>query len=216
MKTITLTIPAVDIMALTIVAPTENTRPELNGIHFEIGRNETRLVATDGHRIIAIRHEQYLPDAVDVGDVIKVTVPTRFFEFVDDTGYSVQIDFDGREVTVQQPYDGEEDVVIRVESGGVIPESYPDWRRVVPAEYSGETAQFNPSYIGDFGNISELYTMRPTLYVRHNGTGAALCDIGVSHVFALLMPYVPEDYTPSQKNPSWLFDKLSDAGSDLV
>lgn len=34
--------------------------------------------------------------------------------------------------------------------------TYPDFKRVVPEKISGDVAQFNPVYVGEFGKIAKL------------------------------------------------------------
>ena len=71
--------------------------------------------------------------------------------------------------------------------------TYPDWRRIVPGDLSGATAQFQTGYIADMGKIGALLTGKRknglAAHIHHNGDGpAGVTFPGFDGAFAVLMP----------------------------
>jgi hypothetical protein len=61
----------------------------------------------------------------------------------------------------------------------------------VPSELSGVTAQFNNSYLGDFGKIDKLLSKRrnPRAHIHYNGDSpAGVTFPGIEDAFGILMP----------------------------
>ena len=67
---------------------------------------------------------------------------------------------------------------------------YPDWRIILSVHCKGETAQFNPAYVGDFGKISKFLGKKTGyIHIHHNESGSpAYIDLGNPEYFGVLMP----------------------------
>jgi hypothetical protein len=79
---------------------------------------------------------------------------------------------------------------------------FPDYERIIPMTPSGEVAQFNALYLADCAKAADLLgrtRIKGYVTVAHNGTSAALVDLG-EHAFAVLMPCRGE---PMTCPPDW-------------
>lgn len=140
------------IAAACTCLPSKDVRYYLNGVCFEQrGETQLSLVATDGHRLIAVE------PADDI------------YSQVDDERENVIISFDkdtladfrkvsNREKTVKLTVS---DTGVEVSYGGItrqaelIEGKYPDWQRIMPSDVAGEgnelaEAAFNARYLSDF------------------------------------------------------------------
>ena len=83
---------------------------------------------------------------------------------------------------------------------------YPDWRRVVPADASGEAAQFNATYVGELGKAARLLlkhskTMpaESLIHIHHNGVHGALVTFGArADCLAVLIPKMRDEMDASE------------------
>lgn len=172
---ISLNVPADTLRAALIAASTEQVRYYLNGVYVD---PKGYLVSTDGHRLFCAKL-----DLTDVppfdGWIMSREALKRAL-----TGYKAQ--------TINICPNRIGDIACSPVDG-----NYPDWRRVVPnADLSGETAQFNASYIADLAKMGALMIGKKgkdsgmTYYLHHNGNGpAGVTFPGCEDAFAVLMPY---------------------------
>lgn len=163
-----ITIPTNLLKAALICASTEKVRYYLNGVYVD---PKGFLVATDGHRLFCGKIDLTDVAAFD-GWIIPRDAIKRAL-----TGYKqATIEISPTRVgdITTQPIDG----------------TYPDWQRIIPSELSGETAQFNPAYIGDMGKIGGLlHKGALAAHIHHNGESpAGVTFPGVDNAFAVLMP----------------------------
>lgn len=70
------------------------------------------------------------------------------------------------------------------EDGGTFP-YYPN---VIPREFSGEVAQFNPALVARFGEIAGILGKGTLPAIRHNGLSAALVTFPRRDCFGVMMP----------------------------
>lgn len=77
---------------------------------------------------------------------------------------------------------------------------YPDWRRVIPKSVSGEAAQIQAEYIGDFGRVAELLGTKYPM-IHHNGSsgGAIVNNLGAA--LGVVMPMRLDE--PFNGLPAW-------------
>ena len=162
--------------AVLICASTEQIRYYLNGVYIDPA---LVAVATDGHRLLAAN---ILP--------------------CDETGEPVDVPkFDGWIIprdALKKALAGHKARLILVSPDRIgdvsytpIDGTFPDWRRVVPAEVSGVAAHFNANYVADFGKIYRLLTgnKTPLPLLHHNGEGPAGVTFGTAErVIGVLMP----------------------------
>ena len=167
-----LTVPTAILKAALVCASTEQARFYLNGVYVD---PKGFLVSTDGHRLFCGKIDFDPGHAPFEGWVIPSDAIKRAL-----TGYKA----DTIEITQTR---------VNVVSCKPVDGSFPDWRRVVPTELNGETAQFNPAYVADMGKIGVLLFGRgkPVLsaQIHHNGEGpAGVTFASCEDAFAVLMP----------------------------
>lgn len=170
MSIFTIEIPVDLLKAAHACVSTEETRYYLNGVFVD---PRGWLVSTDGHRLFAARIsgiEGTLPaeGVIIPRDTIKKAL----------TGYNKNIPT----ITLDDKTLG--DIVCAFVDG-----TFPQWERVVPKSFNGETAQFNPAYVGDFAKIAKtLGLSNGYAEIHHNGDSPAGVTFGRPDCFAVLMP----------------------------
>jgi len=192
-----LTIAHDTIKALLLVSPKSDIRSYLNGVCIDVRQGMVTLVATDGHRLLAVpvtadnvesaTDGQYIipRDVLDAVKPVKIprsdTLPLTI-EIVD-----TRIAITGATTATSPTVDG----------------CFPDWRRVTPTSANNESAQYQPEYIAAFGKIGELFGGKNVKCVIHyNGTGAALVTFPTSEALGIIMPLrVDSDKHPGL--PAW-------------
>lgn len=185
MLKVTLNIRA--LRATLVAVSTEETRYYLNGINLEFTPDGVVMAATDGHRMIVLR--QPYGEHAATGAHASVIVPRDLvaklkikLKTLDTT--DLTIGDDGR-LTFEHA--GESFGGARIDG------TFPDYRRVVPQDLTGETAQYDPIYLADFAKArKELGGDRTTSpVVRYNGQGPAIVDFAYGTDFqaiGVLMP----------------------------
>jgi len=202
---IQLTVPAKYIAVLKLFAAQKDIRQYLNGICLEIGRTESRIVATNGHILGCFRVVSDQPD-IDkpltsiciASDLLKHIKPAGDVEFV--IGAPVS-DTDGRR-EVRITYAG-----LSI-AGHTTDARYPDWRRVMPQKVSGEAAQFNPEYIGRLAKAwGYLHGKKHSLVgIGYNGQGCALISLQDSDFIGGIMPITDGHVAVPATPPEWFSD----------
>lgn len=225
---IKLTVPAEIIAALKLFAAVKDVRYYINGINLEIGATESRLVATNGHSLACARIEspqkiarEPLTDIIIPGDLLKhikgkgeVVITVGPPETSTNTKGEVVPVSSARPVTLA--YAG------TTMSGKTLDGKFPTWRRVIPSKVTGEPAQFNPNYVGDLGKAyAALHGTKkdPKVAIAHNGSDAALIDLGNEDFIAVLMPLRPGTVSVPKAPPTWWADLLrvpTNSASDPV
>jgi hypothetical protein len=161
-------------------------RDYLKGILIHTNGHDTRLVATDDHRMnIAIIErtmlieapKKYIIPASLVSTICKCKAPR------DNKKPEVTLTFHDGKVAAALP-DGTEAVAKLVDG------NYPDYDRVIPHTLSGEAAQYNPAYVLDaYKACADYLGVKGHSYAismnGQNGCAAMACDGFV----ALVMPW---------------------------
>jgi DNA polymerase-3 subunit beta len=185
MLKVTLNIRA--LRATLVAVSTEETRYYLNGVNLEFTPDGVTMCATDGHRMIVLR--QPYGEHAATGAHASVIVPRDLVaklkvrhKTLDET--TLTIGDDGR-LTFEHA--GESFGGSRVDG------TFPDYRRVVPQDLTGEAAQYDPIYLADFAKArKELGGDRTTSpIVRYNGGSPAVVDFAYGTGFqaiGVLMP----------------------------
>ena len=176
-------IPTDLLRAAAMFAAKKDSRFYLESVCVEWRDDTAKLIATDGHRMF-VASFAIEPDGDGDGACI---VPSD---------------------TVKRALTGNKDDTVAfgppaldiASIGGVtfepIRAEYPDWRRVVPADASGEAAQFNAAYVADIGKAARLLmkhskTMpaESLVHIHHNGVFGALVTFGArTDCIAVIMP----------------------------
>lgn len=187
-----LEIPVNAFAAALTHAAVKDVRYYLKGVYLDCPRG--RIVATDGHRLfcgqIPVSADQpvIVPrDAVEMLVKARKQVPVRAR-----AGTLAAVSFScdpkgaGRQVTLAILSTGFSLTVDPVDG------AFPEYERVIPAETSGESAQYRPEYLVDASNALAIYGGRDrkktSAHVEQNGTGAALATWQGINAFSVVMP----------------------------
>lgn len=207
MTTITLNIK--NIKAVSHAMANKDIRYYLNGMLVEHNGIETRLAATDGHRLHLVRVEH---DSALVSEPVKYIIPRDFVAQLIKTKFSkssvkqVTLTFSDMKVAAALP-NGDE--IISKLIDGV----FPDYCRVIPRSLSGEYSYLKPEYQLDAVNglIDYSENKNLTIKIKHNGEGAAV--LAYENYLAVIMP-VRNDFAPLSDNPDTVWTS-SLAGPEL-
>jgi DNA polymerase III sliding clamp (beta) subunit (PCNA family) len=194
MTTITLKIK--DIKAVSHAMGNKDLRYYLNGVLVEHNGIETRLVATDGHRLHGVRIEH---DNALLSEPVGYIIPRDFVMQLLKTKFSKK---DEKQVTLTF---SEDKVSVTLPNGNsiiskLIDGKFVDYRKAIPKTFSGEYAYLNPQYQLDAVNGLNDYSENKNIVIKiqHNGDGAAILAYG--NYIALIMP-VMTNYAPLSDNP---------------
>lgn len=193
-----LTIEPKYLKALTYTMASKDTRYYLLGVGIDATEGATFWLATDGHRIgvyhgapsedghgACILPRSFVLSVLKMGD--RVTKAHQF-----------HIDFTAQTVT-------------HVASGltdKLIDGRYPDWRRIMPAKLSGESAQFNPEYLGDLAKIAGALGYKPhSVRAGYNGQSLALFTVDNEPDFIVVLMPMRQD---AACVPDWLAPKTEE------
>ena len=226
---IKLTVRAEAIAVLKLFAANKDVRYYLNGINLEIGRKETRLVASDGTMLGCFRVESEQPDVdaplTDViipNDLLKPIKPTGLVEIIigeletKDNGKGEKVPVsNARPVTLT--YAG------LSMSGKTLDGKFPDFRRVIPSKVSGQPAQFDPRFTGTLAKAwSILHGGKGPHCVGlgFNGNDGALITLADENFVGVIMPLRPHAVVTPDTPPSWAHDyslqAVAEPAADLV
>ena len=188
------------VKACALACSKEETRYYLNGVFIQYDGHALVSVATDGHRLVAFKHDcdqgGELSHMVESFGVIVPLAIINSIKLVKHDAIARLHHVDGLKWTIE--YNGQAVTFDAIDG------TFPDWRRVVPSKTSGEIAQFNLSYMADFAKIAKLLDKNaPHCSIAHNGQGPALVSFNSSYDgFAVLMPARMDD--PMRGAPSWV------------
>ena len=173
--------------AVALFCSKDETRYYLKGVNLQFRSDHVIMCATNGHMLSVIR--QAFADPLD-SPIPDTIVP---IELIDRIKLHKALDYaelyvDGRRVSIT--YMG------ATYQDGSIDGSFPDFRRVIPQNVSGEVAQFDPQYITIFAKAKAMLSgiKTPLVPISHNGLGPALmdwCTCDDTHIsgFGVLMPH---------------------------
>jgi DNA polymerase-3 subunit beta len=159
------------IRAALIFASKEDVRYYLNGVCIEVAPDGAYIVATDGHRMFAVRepceglvprlgNKCYIVPRAALESILKTSKGDSMLVRPSDDGKTAVLEFGGVSATCT-----------------LIDGRFPDWRRVIPAkDQSGMAGQFNGDYMADCVKVGKLLDTRSkalggfgTPYIEHNG-----------------------------------------------
>lgn len=181
--------PRAHLAAVSHFMASKDIRYYLVGVYVEVLALQTRLVATDGAAVGATCHvrtneapfDVIIPEAtVDMA----LKMPAEFVQLErDDAGrwYLAGIPF--------TPVDGR----------------FPDYRRIIPENWSGEAAHFDPNLLMRFVKAAKALKHKGVPIVRNNGTTPALVHFyGVDDFVGVISPYNHfREKEPDLGAPSW-------------
>lgn len=209
------------IAALKLFAPVKDMREYLVSISIDVGRKESRLVATDGHRLAVVRVECEQPGLF--APVTNIIVPLALFSNVKVNG-GFRSNSSIVEITIGEPDtdglggrpvdvpDGARPVTVAQRSGASMsgwtnPDPGVAWRQVFPCNVSGKAAVLNPVYVGDIARVSKILGESVPANIAHNGDASALVTWADENIAAIIMPLRCE---PQLTAPDWIADPLTD------
>lgn len=188
--------------AARMVASDEETRFYLNGVRCEIREHSVTYVATDGHKLIAIRDE-------DCGGYnLNITIPK---DMIDGFKLTARERQDGTPLpcTLERREDGywELNYMNHRRAFKPVGGAFPDWKRVVPLKVDGKPGNYNPSYLVTFNQADALLASSRgsgkdsiMTAVCQNGSGPALVKFQSDRAFGVIMP-VRADFRAEP--PAW-------------
>ena len=188
-----ITIETRALRATLVSAPKSDIRHYLNGVYVEIRKENVLCASMDGHRLTVALSDYPEDDRVTCSLIIPYDAVKKAI-----TGYKdqwIELDIE-RSILGSQIFTP-------------IDEQFPDIRRVIPAEVSGELAIFNPHYVVDAYKSIALFQGKTARYVDakliHNGTSAGVVRGYDDHCFVVVMPIRDmADYNDIDR--SWIGD----------
>jgi DNA polymerase III subunit beta len=190
---IMITINKAALKAVSRFAAKSDIRYYLVGVYVEASETETRLVATDGHTMLV--HRMKAENTHTWAGIIPLDTVAAILkhkstyekkgnhlpiELSECGGTEGRIDYAGQ-AFIFKPVDGK----------------FPDYRRVIPKDITGEPACYQPKYLQrvqdaavDLGN-----TKTAGFAMGYNGNGAAVCPINTD-CLAVIMP-ISQDMLPA-------------------
>ncbi|EPS1221635.1 hypothetical protein ACVBR5_000861 [Burkholderia cenocepacia] len=181
--------------AVQIIAPKNDIRYFMNGVLVEAREKETRLVATDGHRLVVYRIE--CNNEVPAGESISIIVPNAVIDRLK-LGKETP-----DEVTFESADDGRmfishDDIRVTFKP---IEGNFPNYRKVTPEKVSGESGHFKPGYLFDFQKVGAALKRQRTvnnilpLLCQNGPTGAAIVQLqGDDDFVGVVMPIRAEPH----------------------
>lgn len=205
----TITLDSNDCIAIAAmakhVAPKNEVRYYLCGVTLEFTPRGILALATNGHimtiaRLACSGEVEAAPvgTAISIPRDIALSLAPKGGKRAWCPPALLSFDLDGGPRTIQH---GAATVTLPAECAEW---RFPDWRRVVPRECSGEIAQFNPAYpvaiqaVADAMNHGSMAPMS----IRHNGAGASCVAFSTVDLYAVIMPMRGEPVD----RPTWVLD----------
>lgn len=153
-----ITLNAKHLKAAAIFAAGHDVRYYLRGVLAEVRPSETRLVATDGicaavlRDTVLVGEQPNMPDVIIPSETVKLALLTKSqvlaLALSDEGKWSLAgISF--------VPVDGK----------------FPDYRRIIPSQASGEAGYFDTEILGRFLKAAKALGTRRQPILRQNGTG---------------------------------------------
>jgi DNA polymerase-3 subunit beta len=177
--------------ALLLFAGKKDIRYYLNGVHFERSATGTVAVATNGHCLAVARLDR------DAAEPASFTVPR---EHLDNVVKGAKGGVDIVQVDAAQ--------CTLISSNGritvpLLDGKFPDWRRVVTPQQTGEKSYYHPDYHAMVDKAGQL--IRPTKFaylIQQNGNSVGYADLA-STIYAYVMP-LRHDYDKDViSSPKW-------------
>jgi DNA polymerase-3 subunit beta len=177
--------------ALLLFAAKKDVRFYLNGIHFERSATGTLAVATNGHCLAVARLDR---DAVEPS---SFTVPREHLDNVVKGAKSA--------VDVVQ-VDAAQCTLISTNGRITVPlldGKFPDWRRVVSAQQTGEKSYYHPDYYAMVDKAGQMVRPAKAGYlIQQNGNSVGYANLNdVLHAYVMPLRSGYENEVIS--SPNW-------------
>lgn len=195
--------------AVSLFRTIDDIRYYLNGLLLETGVHGARLVGCDGHQLAVARIVGEYPESSIIlpGSLVArvKSKPKR--------SKSIELEFKEGHKTYKIKDNAEgvfvpRDIMLILDetttSTKELDGKFPDYRRVVPGEVDGTTAQFEPSLINRIDKACSLLGYKFFSGIAHNGKNSALSVINEDFV-VVTMPF---DSDPPRISPAWVQELL--------
>lgn len=191
--------------AVSRFAAKSDIRYYLVGVYVEASETETRLVATDGHTMLVHRMKAENTHAwtgiipLDtVAAILKHKTASKRIDF------PIELHATANETEQRIDYAGQAFIFKPVDG------KFPDYRRVIPKDITGEAACYQPEYLQrvqdaavDLGN-----TKTAGFAMGYNGNGAAVCPIS-DDCLAIVMPLRQNMLPAGEVGYQWARENLT-------
>jgi DNA polymerase-3 subunit beta len=156
--------------AALVIAAKGDIRYYLNAVKVEIAPRETRYVGCDGHKLILLRGEIIDPKVQQAP--AEILIPREAIEL------AVREKYHEPTLGIPLVYDAETPTA-EARLGSVffkpVEGKYPDYRKVIPKQASGERGSFNPHYLMHFHKAATVaFGNRAMPQIWQNGDAGAL------------------------------------------
>jgi DNA polymerase-3 subunit beta len=191
-------INATDLRAVALFSAKQDCRWYLNGVCVEVLKHQVRLIATNGH-IMAVAYQVRDDDTIAIHDTQLIIPSAAVAVFAKEKGDLILDVPAGVSTCTLKNLGGLEFVFTPVDG------KFPDYRRVLPSSFSGQTAQFNGEYIALFDKAAKkIYGRKFSPSIAHNGDGSAMVR-GVNENFIGII--MPVRNTVETTLPEWYEEK---------
>jgi hypothetical protein len=189
MENLSVTIDAKVLKAILLFAAKKDIRTYINTVHFERSANATYAVATNGH-VVAVAKLDGMSD-LPPG---SFTVPREYLEAAAFAKYSLLLDQAGTSVKITS-----------IKGNMTVPlldAKFPDWRRVVTPQQTGEKSYFHPDYAALVEKAGQIIAPKPMAYlIQQNGNNVGYCKIS-DDFHAYVMP-IRSGLPSVVSSPTW-------------
>ena len=191
--------------AVSLFRGIEDIRYYLNGLYLETGANGARLVGCDGHQLAVAKLDGEYPEA-------SIILPNSLVAAIKSKSKGPQVvTLDFNQGIQKYRKNGEflpRDITLTfaeiTTTAKELDGKFPDYRRVVPSEVDGTTAQFDPRLINRIEKACSTLGYKSFTGIAYNGDRSALSVINESFV-VVTMPFKADPLTVS---PSWVQESL--------
>jgi len=180
--------PSKIIAALKLFTERDNAAKHdyLRAITFEVAHGMVIAAASDGPKMLVIRHPTFALDHA------PVAIPVELFQGVPANNRAVEIVIEGNVVKVNG-------------HAGLVGKKPLNWRKSVPAATDGTMANFDPKIIAAVGRAYDLLSNKGTIPPRilFNGEKAAMVDMHNPNYLCLIMPLYDKQVNRKGVAPGW-------------
>lgn len=202
-------------VAASLFRGIDDIRYYLNGLLIETGANGARLVGCDGHQLAVAKIDgEYPESSIILPGSLVATVKSKtkgpqivVLEFKEGHQHFKK---QGKAEGIFVPRDITLTIGEMTTSAKELDGKFPDYRRVVPSEVDGTTAQFDPSLANRIDKACSILGYKFFVGIAHNGKSSGLSVINEG----FLVVTMPFNTDPLKAAPSWVYEPLIE--SELV
>jgi DNA polymerase-3 subunit beta len=198
-------------VAATLFRGIDDIRYYLNGLLLETGANGARLVGCDGHQLAVARIDGWFPEATIIlpGSLVA-TVKAKA-----KGPQSIELEFKEGHQKYRKKAQAEGEFLPRditltfgetTTTSKELDGKFPEYRRVVPNEADGITAQFDPWLVSRVDKACSLLGYKHFVGIAQNGKSAGLSVIDEG----FLVVTMPFNADPLKIAPSWIQQIISE------